>query len=76
MRQNCFKWQDMVLAYDRDEDEYTVTVRGEEISLDDPGNPMEAWEVFIARVDHEMKMRIGAACEAKGRDRRTGEKKA
>lgn len=75
MRQNCFRWQDMLLEHDPETGEYYVTAGGEELDLDDPGNPMEAWDVFIKTVDHRMRMRIGAACEAQGRDRRTGERK-
>ena len=44
MRKNCFKWQDMVLEYDPDENQYYVVIRGTELDLDDPTNPMEAWD--------------------------------
>ena len=75
MRKNCFKWQDKTLEYDPDENFYYVSVRGEDRELDDPTNPMEAWEVFIRTVDQEMRFRIGNALEAQGRDRVTGERK-
>ena len=75
MRKNCFKWQDMVLEYDPDENFYYVVIGGEEWDLDDPCNPMEAWNLFIKTLDQRMRLRIGSACEAMGRDRVTGEVK-
>lgn len=77
MRKICFKWQDMNirLEYDPDENFYYVVVRETEYDLDDPTNPMEAWEAFIRTVDQHMRFRIGNALEAQGRDRVTGERK-
>ena len=77
MRKICFKWQDMNirLEYDPEENFYYVVLRETEYDLDDPTNPMEAWEAFIRTVDQHMRFRIGNALEAQGRDRVTGERK-
>ena len=75
MRKPCFRYQHIVMEYDPDDQTYRVWNGQEEMELDDPENPLEAWKVWNGLLDGYMRRRIGDALEAQGKNRWTGQRK-
>lgn len=61
--------------YDPETEEYSVSSEDGEVELEQPGNPLYAWAVWIGLLDGRMRRKIGDALEAQGKNRWTGEPK-